>query len=253
MSVHLAALPDGYFQCEWCKGGVKYLPDGGWPTRCPHCGMNPHPSKVDQTVGGKVDAARSKTAARNRRHDARVVPLNPQPIGQPVLGIDPGYRYVGVVLRDGDAVLHATTLVRDAAKRDPVEWARFVVEEIKGILFTSCPPNTRLGVEGVAEPKGFKNGERAPINPGPILFAGVVLGAVAMAWPDAVVIQPGGNGSQHITNYPPELVGRRPAELPGSTNGAGTRDHEQSAYDVAGKAAKVHYPPARTAIAGLRG
>lgn len=252
MSTHLSALPDGYFQCHWCQAGLQYLPDGSWPSRCKFCGLHPHPSKVDETVGGKVDPQRAKGASRNRRGDARVVPLKTEPIGQPVLGVDPGARYTGVVLRDGDAVLYSTTLVRDVNKKDPVEWMRLVVEDLKGILVTACPANTRMGIEGVSAPKGFKNGERASINPEYIIFAAVVLGGVAAEWPDALIIPPGRNGSEHITHYPPALVGRRPADLPGSSNGAGTRDHEQSAYDVAGKAARLFYPPTRPVIEGLR-
>lgn len=242
MSSRLAELPPGYFHCHWCKGGVRHTADGGWPSRCPHCGMHPHPSLVDETVGGKVDPVKAAAATRNRKHTARQKPLNPNPVGKPVLGVDPGARYTGVVLRDGDACLYAATLVRVKSDTDPVAWARQVVREVQAVLFTVCPPDTRVAVEGVSVPKGFKDGKRQPIDPGPILFAGVVLGAVAQAWPDATVIPPGGNGSQHITHYPPELVGRRPASLPGSTNGAGTRDHEQSAYDVAGKAAVLLYP-----------
>ena len=73
-------------------------------------------------------------------------------------------------------------------------------------------------------------------------FTGVVLGAVVGTWPDAAIVDPGGNGSQHISHYPPELAGRRPPGLPGSDNKAGTREHTRSAYDVAGKAAKTLYP-----------
>lgn len=51
----------------------------------------------------------------------------------------------------------------------------------------------------------------------------------------AVIIPPGGNGSR--ATYPHVIVGRRPKDLPGDSTGAGTRAHEQSAFDVAGKAA----------------
>lgn len=251
MAVRLPRLPAGYGMCQWCHHGVRLNPDGSWPNRCPRCGMHPHPGKVDETVGGKVDPVAARRSARNRRGAARIVPLGHSRPGQPVLGVDPGARCTGVVLRDGDVVLHASTLVRDPANRDPVEWGRQVVTEIKLILAAGCPPETHLAVEGVTVPKGFKDGRRQPIDPGPVLFTGVVLGAVTATWPAAFVVPPGGNGSQHITHYPPELVGRRPPGLAGSSNGAGTRDHEQSAYDVAGKAARVLFPRPR-AVSGLR-
>ena len=245
---NLSALPDGFFHCQWCKGGVRYtLGEQGvraWPDRCPHCGMHPHPNPVDETVGGKVDPQAAKRSGRNRRSAQRVVPLSTTPVGQPVLGIDPGYRYTGIVARDGDVVLSATTLVRPPGIEDAFEWADMVCDEARTILFRDCPANTKVGIEGVSAPKGFKNGERASLDPKFILFTGVVAGAVRREFKnESVIIAPGGNGSQHVTHYPPVLVGRRPETLPGSNNGAGTRAHEQSAYDVAGKAAKVWYPP----------
>lgn len=115
------------------------------------------------------------------------------------------------------------------------------VDEIKVILLQHCPAETKVAVEGVSAPKGFKDGKQASINPRYIVFTAVVFGGVANQFA-AHVVPPGGNGSQNITHYPPPLVGRRPADLPGSTNGAGTRDHEQSAWDVAGKAAAEVWP-----------
>lgn len=206
--------------------------------------MHPHPAAVDETVGGKVDPEVSKRTRRSRASAMRQVPLGTEPVGRPVLGIDPGYRYVGVVLRDGDVCLSATTLVRDQGVECPFEWAATVCAEVGVVWFRDCPPGTRMAIEGVSAPKGFKNGRRDPINPAPILFTGVVAGALSreFAAHEPVIVPPGGNGSQHVTHYPPALVGARPGSLPGSTNGAGTRAHEQSAYDVAGKAAKVLWP-----------
>lgn len=201
---------------------------------------------VDRTKEGKVDPGAAIRTARSRRSAARSTRLDERPVGRPVVGIDPGARYTGVVVRDGDAVLHASTLVRpDAASA--TDWAVAVTVEAERIL-RGFPAGTPVGVEGVSDPKGFNRGQRAAINPRDIIRAAVVLGAVVATWPSAIVVPPGGNGSQHYTHYPASLIGRRPAALPGSTNNAGTRDHEQSAYDVAGKAARVAYPPRRHVI-----
>lgn len=236
----ITKLPDGYFQCQWCRGGVKYAADRSWPSVCPHCKLHPHPGQVDETLGGKVDPVKSKTSKRNLRGAPREKAFASEPAGKPVLGVDPGAKYTGVVLRDADWLGFSATLVCPDGV-EPVDWMHQCVAEIKFILLQHCPPETKVAVEGVTAPKGYKNGERAPINPKYILFAGVVLGGVAEAF-GALVIPPGGNGSQNITHYPPDLVGRRPDGLPGSTNGAGTRDHEQSAWDVAGKAAPTLWP-----------
>lgn len=259
MGSGLPVLPEGYFACHWCAGGVRYVHDSDgdqtWPTRCPHCGMHPHPNRVDETVGGKVDPAKAKSSARNRRSAQRIVPLSRKPVGQPVMGIDPGYRYTAIVVRDGDVVLSATTLVRPKDLDDPFQWAERVADEARIIFFRDCPASTRVAVEGVSAPKGFKHGEKAPIDPKFIMFTAVVAGAVVREFkPEgAVVIAPGGNGSQHVTHYPPELVGQRPKDLPGSTNGAGTRAHEQSAYDVAGKGAQEFYPREALSLRSLTG
>jgi hypothetical protein len=50
---------------------------------------------------------------------------------------------------------------------------------------------------------------------------------------DVYIVPPGGNGSKANEFYPAELKNRRPADLPGVTE-ASVRDHEKSAYDVAG-------------------
>lgn len=256
MVARIEKLPDGFFRCHWCGGGVRFTTASNgtreWPTRCPHCGMHPHPAKVDETVGGKVDPQVAKKAARNKRSAPRREPLACEPVGQPILGIDPGARYTGVVLRDGDWVGYSSTLVRDKDEEDPAKWALQVVDALKQIWFNDCPPDTKVAIEGVVAPRGFHNGKAAPLNPKGIVFTGVVFGAVLGLFPEAVIVRPGRNGSQHITNYPPALVGMRPAELPGSTNGAGTRDHEQSAFDVAGKGSKVLWPVEPVVLTGLR-
>ena len=227
--------------CTWCGQSVP-VPA---PDRCDGCGLNPQPGE-DPTKGGKVDPARMKKTKRSRRSAPMTRKLGTKPIGMPVCGVDPGARYTGVVVRDGDVVLHASTLVRPQ-DMSATDWAIDVVKQVQAICneFTPAPP---LAVEGVSDPKGFHHGKRAAINPKDIIRAGIVLGAVVATWPDAPVVPPGGNGSQHYSHYPAVLIGRRPKELPGSTNGAGTRDHEQSAFDVAGKARREIYPPKKLNI-----
>lgn len=223
--------------CVWCKT-PNPKPDGNTHTRCCRCGLDPMPSE-DPTKGGKVNPATASKTARSRRSAPKRGRLSTKPVGQPIIGIDPGAKYTGVVIRDGDAILHASTLVRKEAQ-DSTTWALAVIRDIKNILaeHTSLMP---VAVEGINDPKGFHRGQRAAINPKDIIRAGIVLGAVIATWPDAIVVPPGNNGSQHYTHYPADLIGRRPADLPGSSNNAGTRDHEQSAYDVAGKGARIHY------------
>lgn len=238
MTARMDALPAGYVACVWCGAGNR-KPTGDTHTSCVRCGLNPMPAE-DPTKGGKVDPKQAARSARNKRGAARSTRLSDTPALEPVIGIDPGARYTGVVVRDGDVVLHASTLVRPQSVTSSTDWALMVITDIADIL-KDFPAMIPVGVEGVSDPKGFQHGKRAAINPKDIIRAGIILGAVVARWPTAVVVPPGGNGSQHYSHYPDVLIGRRPADLPGSTNGAGTRDHEQSAYDVAGKTARVAY------------
>lgn len=159
------------------------------------------------------------------------------PAGVVVAGVDPGGRYTGLVVRDGDQPLFAETVTRGDDEPAHVYAAR-VTETVLCVLggFSDAAV---VGVEGVNSPSGFANGQKAFINPKGLIHAAMVFGAVTSHLPDCVVVPPGRNGSR--VWYPPELLGRRPKDLPGE-GGAGTRAHEQSAYDVAGRAWKASRP-----------
>jgi hypothetical protein len=149
------------------------------------------------------------------------------------IGIDPGARYTAVVVREYDDVLLASTYVRPQDMA-PVTWATNVVEMIQRDIIPLYP-DAYIGIEGISSPKGYQNGKLAPINPKDIIKAGMVLGTLALAFKPvgAVIVPPKKNGS--TGEYPECLNGRRPKDLAGSSVGAGTRNHEKSAYDVAGK------------------
>lgn len=152
------------------------------------------------------------------------------------IGIDPGSRYTALVVRNGDVVIHATTVTR-VGDQEPIPYARLVIDALAPIVaeFIENFPDAVIGIEGVTDPKGFKHGKRAALNPKDIMRTGVTAGALAAVFPTAHIVRPGNNGSMHLSQYPSNLRGRRPTDLPGSSNGAGTRSHEQSAYDIAGK------------------
>lgn len=239
MSVKFEKLPEGYIACIWCGAGIKKTADNVYEP-CRTCGLNPMPGE-DLTKGGKVDPEKAAKSKRNQRSSPRKGKLDLTPVGRPICGVDPGARYTGVVIRDGEAVILASTLVRDEDMKSGTDWALSVVQQVIEIYDNYCP-GAPVAIEGISDPKGFQHGQRAAINPKDIIRAGIVLGALVQKFPDAHIVPPGNNGSQHYSNYPDVLIGRRPADLPGSTNGAGTRNHEQSAYDVAGKASDFFYP-----------
>lgn len=240
MTARNGKLPDGYGACIWCGAGNRLDDSGALPPQCFHCNLNPLPGE-DMTKGGKVDPKTAAKSSRNRKTAPISRKLGTTAVGRPVIGIDPGARYTGVIVRDGDLVLHASTLVRPQELLSGTDWALSCVNQIREIL-KDFPVFMPVAIEGISDPKGFQGGKKAAINPKDIIRAGIVLGALVAVWPTGLIIPPGGNGSQHYSHYPAELIGRRPASLPGSSQAAGTRGHEQSAYDVAGKGARLLYP-----------
>lgn len=219
--------------CRW--DGSEVL-DPSQP--CPKCNMMPTKEHINTRVSSNLRKAVVEQA-KDRRSVERTTPWSDTPQGTPTIGIDPGAKYTGIVVRDGDVVLHSSTVVNvdDLA---PLEYARAVVAfVIKEVVLTN--PDYPIGIEGISDPKGYNRGKRAPINPKYVMRMAAVAGALAAAFPNAYTIPPKGNGSQHISQYPEVLKGRRPKDLPGSSTGAGTRSHEQSAFDVAGKTAEQHY------------
>jgi len=152
-----------------------------------------------------------------------------------VIGIDPGAKYTGVSVRNiaEDTILLSSTYV----KPDETEiftWATEVAQLIAEEVVSQFP-DAKIGIEGISDPKGYKNGKLSPLNPKWVIRLGIVAGAIANEFRDvAVIIPPGKNGSSQA-GYPDVLNGRRPASLPGKSKGAGTRNHEKSAYDVAGE------------------
>lgn len=151
-----------------------------------------------------------------------------------VIGIDPGARYTGVSVRDlsENKILLSSTYVKPE-ETYIFSWANELAETIQREVVEKFP-EAKIGIEGISDPKGYSNGKKSPINPKHIIRAGIVAGALSMKFSDAVIVPPGRNGSSR-TGYPDALNGRRPKDLPGTAKGAGTRNHEKSAYDVAGE------------------
>lgn len=220
--------------CPWCGDSI---PSSATTLAvCPHCSMPLTSHQTTATVTPVKTKPPRKTA--NSSVPSKVEPAVIIPGSIIAAGVDPGARYTGISVIDNNGnILLSTTLVRPL-EIDINTWARSVVDEVDTII--SAFPYVVLGVEGTSDPKGFKGGKRAAINPKDIIKTGIIVGGLILTYRDAVIIKPGGNGSAPLEFYPDVLLNRRPAELPGSNNGAGTRNHERSAYDVARKAME-HY------------
>ncbi|MBC9707543.1 MAG: hypothetical protein H9W81_21995 [Enterococcus sp.] len=149
-----------------------------------------------------------------------------------VVGIDPGARYIGFCIRnDQGKIFVSSTFRRTDEMPDSVVWAKEVVRRIQEEL-TDIKYHV-MGIEGVADPKGFKHGKRDALNPKDIIRTGMVVGALAISYPDAYIVRPRSNGSKDKAQYPDCLLNRRPNDLGGVRDpGVKVRDHERSAYDV---------------------
>lgn len=154
------------------------------------------------------------------------------------IGIDPGAKYTGVSVRDGSVLLLSSTYVKPEEMPD-VTWAVHVTQLITEEVIKQFP-DAQIGIENVIQPNPYHKGKLALNNPKHIIKTSIILGAIALANPTAVIIRPRKNGSQNLETYPPELIGRRPKTLPGRSDGAGTRNHEKSAWDIAGETEYLH-------------
>lgn len=227
----LIETPPLTIACPWCNGGVSIN-----DVVCPSCSMpisqrsNPIPSKKAIKKIESTEKRDIHQEIKDAKARGRIV----------AVGIDPGARYVGFSIRDDeDTVFMSSTFYRPDEVSDSVEWAKKTViiiqEELVGIDYDI------MGIEGVTDPKGFKKGKKDALNPKDIIRTGIVVGALAISYPQAYIIRPRGNGDRPLEEYPSDIQGQRPKNLPGRRDaGVTVRKHERSAYDVAEHAIFQH-------------
>lgn len=159
-----------------------------------------------------------------------------------VIGVDPGGQHVGIVARRGlDELVAHVTIDRGATEpRDA--WARRVAVEVDDLLGVDggTAEVPIVGIEDVVKPNPHQRRRdgNSLTNLDGILDTAVVLGALLLANPDAILVPPGGNGSNVMDAYPREL---RPTRGRGA--GHDRLRHVRSAWDVAGAALWLHRLP----------
>ena len=151
-----------------------------------------------------------------------------------LVGVDPGGRYTGLVVRRGDVLVEHHTLVRVGDDDLPTHSCLRTVA-LGVIKLFEAHNADGVAIEGVQKPSPFmgKSGNVSFSNVTGILGTAMVLGAVLALVP-AIVVPPGGNGSDPLGAYPVEL---RPTRGKGA--GADKLRHERSAWDVAGAGATL--------------
>lgn len=180
-----------------------------------------------------------------------------------IIGVDPGERWVGIAARRGpDLLTHAhvdrgSQAKRTRAHRELDGWLATIVDHLEEVLHTVSVLPVLAGavhlvaVELTTPPTGFRDGKRAPIDPGPLMDTAQVGGA-AHAWGSAngipaKFVTPSRHGTVDLPAGTPAKVARAaleqsyPAELIGAreTSGRGKGDlqHVRAAWDVAGAGA----------------
>lgn len=147
-----------------------------------------------------------------------------------VVGIDPGGKGTGIVARDGARLIYHKVVVRNSGR----SMTAYICEVVDGIDLMGF--DLRHGGFSVSRPLvavedvGAPSPHMGTISVSGLLGTAQVLGAVLHAYPDAIVVPPGGHGSAPLISYPRELVGAR------EKKGTGEKRHLRSAWDVAGAA-----------------
>lgn len=163
----------------------------------------------------------------------------------PWIGVDPGARFCGVILRLGLDCLGSRTVEREEDETEigvgPIFWAEISrsITALAGASVKGGYGAPRVAIEGVRAPGGFRDGKKQFAKPVDILALGATFGAIYNEHPDAVIIAPESNGRGMLAAYPENLVTRAEARL-GLRREArmGSKvSHCRSAFDVAGKAA----------------
>lgn len=154
------------------------------------------------------------------------------------MAVDPGGQHTGIVLAelhpDGPVPVDGVTLERLESEKDTrhmgaPQYARRVIEACMTMLEKHgvADDEVQVFVETMLPPTPVK----ASFVPMAIwrhqLGAWAVLGAVAVAWPDARLIAPA--AADHQAEYPAVLKGRTP---PGWTAGGSQRQHQRAAWAV---------------------
>lgn len=145
-----------------------------------------------------------------------------------IIGVDPGGRQTGIVVRRGSELLAADLVTRDGPELFPkADYLAEVIEAIGGLIIYAsqelAEPATAVAVEGVVHP----NGHVRMINAAGLLGTATVLGAILGQFPSALVVPPAGNGAGPRSAYPAALW------PPTEKRGTGRCRHLRSAWDIA--------------------
>ena len=170
------------------------------------------------------------------------------------VGVDPGARWTGVVVRQADTLLWHRVV--DRTKTGDATY----LEDVEQALVTAAAHGDDLmwAIEDAVAPCGFRDGKKQFARPVDILALGQTLGwvrhvVVTLTTPSRIVlVRPGGHGRSLLRAYPEVLV--TAAEKRGGMNrpaqSSAALSHARSAWDICGAApltARIEAARARVA------
>lgn len=140
-----------------------------------------------------------------------------------VVGVDPGGRQTGLVIRAGDKLVDACVLKREGDEKLPTPG--YLTEVFLGVddYLERAGFDAILAVEGLVHPEPHMD----LVNVLGLVGTGMVLAVVIAMWPDAVVVRPRGHGDLPPLAYPEPL-------RPRARRLGGESKHARSAWDIAG-------------------
>lgn len=189
----------------------------------------------------------------------------------PVLGVDPGAAHTGIALRVGTAAVEAVTVEPEG---DPGRHTALVANgrrvlkighelisrnrdrlnvEARGRGLTD-PPRVRVAVETLVPPAPVKRtkGSRVAVAPrilSDLSGAAAVLGIVSEHWRAAIPVPPRGRpGWDAVEGAPKNLHGRTPKGWLIPQPGTQQRNHQVSAWAIAGAAHVLAASPIRDQV-----
>jgi hypothetical protein len=149
-----------------------------------------------------------------------------------IVGVDPGSRNTGVVVRQGIVLVDFETVIRVGSEDLPL--AGYLQEVLRVVLgFWQKYVAELVAIEAVVAPSPFQGRESGPgfSNLDGILGTAMVVGAVEGFFPHAIRVQPARMGQAPLSTYPDALRPRA-----GKGKGKDKLRHVRSAWDVAGAA-----------------
>lgn len=160
----------------------------------------------------------------------------------PWIGVDPGARQTGIVMRDGPALLRWCAVDRLDIEPTAARPGRATFTAVADVV-RDWAGDGNIAIEHVQAPNPHlrRRDGSSLIDPADLIDTARMVGFLEAAFPNAVLVEPDGHGRRGLSAYPPELVTSRERAaairrggllMPAKHNPP--QCHWRAAWDVAG-------------------